>query len=214
MGGSGGGGFLRGQDPEKISGWMDRATRNTDDAEYVSTINGALQEILASYNDRDIELVRDRIQEIAESIEDELDTFIDTRFGGSVQKKTYVEGFSDVDALFILRDKDLERLSPQELMKDFASVIESNTDFSAEIVEGNMAVTVEYDDGMELQILPTLARPNGLRIPNPDGTGWSPTIRPQDFASKLTDSNQQLNGRLVPTIKLAKGALHESKLVS
>ena len=73
--------------------------------------------------------------------------------------------------------------------------------------EGRLAVTITYPDEMQIQILPAIRTATGVRIPAASSDNWSTVIRPEAFARKLTERNEACNGRLVPLIKLAKGAL-------
>ena len=55
---------------------------------------------------------------------------------------------------------------------------------------GNLAVTVNYADGAEIQVLPAIRRSNGgIRIANPGGAGWSNVVQPENFARKLVEVN-------------------------
>ena len=54
-----------------------------------------------------------------------------------------------------------------------------------------------------MQLIPAVRIEGNLAISNETGSSWS-TIRPEQFAAKLTLVNSSLGGQLVPTIKLAK----------
>ena len=69
-----------------------------------------------------------------------------------------------------------------------------------------MAVTVTYPDGLKIQLLPAVRASDGFRIPTAKGNDWSRIVRPEAFAQKLTEVNERCGGKLVPTIKLVKGA--------
>ena len=70
---------------------------------------------------------------------------------------------------------------------------------------GNLAVTVGYSDGTEIQILPAIrTNTGGVRIAELGSTRWSNVVHPERFAEKLSEVNQARGGRVVPTIKLAK----------
>ncbi|MBC8280820.1 MAG: hypothetical protein H8E48_08550 [Chloroflexi bacterium] len=101
MGGSGGRGFNR-VSPDRMGGWVKRPVDEVSIAEHDSRINAALRDLLAQYNDRDVDLVRDRLDTIRDALEDSLDMTIDLRFGGSIAKRTAIDGLSDVDAIGIL----------------------------------------------------------------------------------------------------------------
>ena len=66
-----------------------------------------------------------------------------------------------------------------------------------------MAVTVEFSDGLNVQVLPAFRHRDGYQIPDPDGTGWILTY-PKRFARELTSNNEKLSRQLVPAIKLMK----------
>ncbi|MBE3141104.1 MAG: hypothetical protein IMZ53_11055 [Thermoplasmata archaeon] len=57
-------------------------------------------------------------------------------------------------------------------------------------------------------MLPTIRRSEGFKISDGKG-GWSNVVRPDKFASKLTEVNQNCNGKVVPVIKLVKGIISQ-----
>ena len=206
MGGSASGGFRdvpRGQ----VRAWIDQTQDTTTSAEHSASINATLGDLLAQYNDRDVELVKNRLQQIEHALEDHLETTIELRFGGSIDKHTYVDGLSDVDALAILRDPELQSLPAHEVLSKFADVIAKELGYDAKVDQGQLAVTVQFPDGMKVQVLPAIQSKEGIRISASNRNSWSSVIKPDAFASKLTERNQDNAGRLVPVIKLAKAAL-------
>jgi hypothetical protein len=59
-------------------------------------------------------------------------------------------------------------------------------------------------DGKLIQLLPAMrADSDRFKISNEKGSEWA-TIHPRKFAEKLSEENRKLDGKLVPTIKLAK----------
>ena len=208
MSGSGGGGF-GGLPPNQIRAWIEQSQDNAASIEHDTSVNAELADLLAQYNDRDVELVRERLEEIREALEDTLETTIDLRFGGSVAKHTYVDGLSDVDALGILRDPKLSSLTAGEVLDEFAEALERDLGYEVKVNEGKMAVTITFPDNMTIQILPAVRTGTGVRIPAGTGDDWSSVVRPDAFAAKLTERNQANGGRLIPVIKLAKAALSE-----
>ena len=206
MSGSGGGGF-KGLSPREIRAWIDRAQDDATAAEQETSINGVLGDLLTQYNERDVELVRERLDDIQEGLEDTLETTVDLRFGGSVAKHTYVDGLSDVDALAILREREMQSLPAAEVLDRFAETLRRELGYEVRVSEGQLAVTVVFSDGMTIQILPAIRTVSGVRIPDSAGEGWSSVIRPESFAAKLTESNRANGARLIPVIKLAKAAL-------
>ena len=109
MGGSGGGSTIR-YDPQRIKELIRSAEERTRDTGYETDVSQGLADLLATYNDRDVDTIAARLDEIKELLEDEIEGSVDLRFGGSVAKHTYVDGLSDVDSLVFLRDKALESL--------------------------------------------------------------------------------------------------------
>ena len=126
-------------------------------------------------------------------------------FGGSVAKHTYVDGLSDIDALVILNQSELKDMTPAQVKAYFAQRLRDRLG-QTPVEEGTLAITVTFADAM-IQILPAVRVGQGVKIPKADGTTWSPVIRPDRFAQKLTQVNQATNGKLVPAIKIAKSIL-------
>jgi hypothetical protein len=120
-----------------------------------------------------------------------------------MRKHTYVDGLSDVDVLAIVNNSDLENEPPSRLRDYFADRLRGrlpNTD----ITTGNLAVTVKFSDGYEIQVLPALTTKTGIRVATADGKEWSNVIKPDKFAAKLTSVNRANGNAVVPVIKLYK----------
>ena len=165
-----------------------------------------LGEKLASANSRDVTKILDRLEEIKEALEGPLENSIDSLFGGSVAKHTYVDGMSDVDSLLILNDSTLEGSSPSKAIAEVAKIIKDEIGDDTDVTTGRLAVTVNYADGMQLQLLPALRFGDGLKVPSSRRDGWS-DIMPENFQKALTERNEECGGKLVPTIKLAKAVI-------
>jgi predicted nucleotidyltransferase len=135
---------------------------------------------------------------------DLLDATWDLKLGGSVAKHTYVDGLSDVDNLLIIHGATVDETP--------ATILEAVGDrLAAEIIDadvrvGRIAITVSYPDGMELQFIPAVRDGEKLRVPSWIREGWS-RIDPKAFTDALTRRNRQCEGKLVPTIKLAKAII-------
>ena len=206
MGGSGGGydppprrspsGF--GQLVERAGGGAERAT-------YEAQVAAVLEETVSEYSDRDAAAIRRHVETLKTAIESDVGGTVDLLFGESTQKQTYVNGLSDVDLLATIDDPSLVDRSAQEALLRFAARIQRRLP-NTEVTPGRLAVTVRYSDGHELQVLPALRTGSGVRIPSLSGEGWSNVIRPEAFARKLTEVNRKCGSRVVPTIKLFKGA--------
>ena len=192
MGGSSGGGY---------SGRPRRPIRLTlTDAE----INGCLRDLLREYNGRETQAISRHLQVLRDSLEIRDDDVIRTLFGGSVSKHTAVNGLSDVDVLVILNDSSLSGQPPAAVIKEMADRIRQRLP-QTKVSTGALAVTVTYSDGVEIQVLPAIRTKSGVRIADPGTKGWSSVLHPERFARKLTQVNQTHEGRVIPTIKLAKG---------
>ena len=192
MGGSSGGGY---------SGRPRRPIRLTlTDAE----ISGCLRDLLREYNGRDTQAISRHLQVLRDSLEVRDDDIIRTLFGGSVSKHTAVNGLSDVDVLVILNDSSLSGQPPAAVIKEMADRIRQRLP-QTKVSTGALAVTVTYSDDVEIQVLPAIRTKSGVRIADPGTKGWSSVLHPERFARKLTQVNQANEGRVIPTIKLAKG---------
>lgn len=218
MGGSGGGGPIRPErNPEWVRQQLERAEREALDSGFKTELSSLLDNLLARFNDRDRDLIASRIGELREFVGDDLESAITSLFGGSVAKHTYVDGLSDVDTLFVIKPDVLGNDGPKDTLEKFRNLIQNRLGNSAKVTAGDIAVTVSYTDGMELQILPALEDKAGkVKIASADGKSWS-SISPKRFQEALTRRNQECGGKLVPTIKLAKalnGALPEAMRLS
>lgn len=170
-----------------------------------SLVNDYLSELLAAFNARDSKLDSQRLDEIAEILDDviEIDRLL---LGGSVAKHTDVDGVSDVDALVVLDPKEFAGKTPEQVRRAFFAELHDRLPRSEvrEVIVGSMAVTVRYKDGREIQLLPALkSGSRSVKIPTPDGARWS-EISPRQFQAALTRANEKLGRSLVPAIKLLK----------
>lgn len=209
MAGSGGSGgfFSRGSDPEDLR----RQVRDSEDRArndlFETEVSSLIGSHLVQANGRDSEAIGRHIDEIASALAQDIEGSVGLRFGGSIAKRTYVDGLSDVDALVILNKSELEDKNPSEVRSYFAQRLRERFP-KTPVEEGTLTVTVSFAD-IQIQLLPALKDGSGVRISSADAPGWSPTIRPDKFADKLTRVNQALNGKVVPTIKLAKSILSQ-----
>ena len=167
-------------------------------------INECLQDLLRAYNDRDTEAVRRHLDVLCDSLALTEDDAIHTLFGGSVSRHTAINGLSDVDILAIINESSLSGQSPSAVLQQMAQRIAQRLP-QTNVSIGDLAVTVKYSDGVEIQVLPAIRTNSGVRIGDPDTNQWSNVLHPERFARKLTEVNQANNGRVIPTVKLAKG---------
>ena len=130
---------------------------------------------------------------------------VQTMFGGSVRKGTYVTGLSDVDALLIVNQSSLVNRTPAVVIEYVRDTIQDRLRQNT-VTAGNLAVTVSYSDGTEIQILPAIrTNSGGVRIADPGSNQWSNVARPDDFAEKLAKVNTARDGRVVPDNQTRQG---------
>jgi hypothetical protein len=206
MGGGGGGYWSSSSHSEGPNTGTDKAVSDAASASsYDAAANAYMQDLLSDYNKRDADAVRKNIDTLQQIVESDSEGKTDTLFGGSVRKHTYVDGLSDIDVLMVMNKSSLANATPAEVLgyleQRFSERLNS---LGVKVKAGDLAVTVRYSDGTEIQVLPALRTATGVRIATTDG-GWSSVVRPQAFAKKLTDVNKAQNGRVVPVIKLFKG---------
>ncbi|NPE28135.1 nucleotidyltransferase [Methanococcoides sp. SA1] len=202
MGGSGGGFDYPSSNGYKAE--LEKIREESYDGTFETSANELIADKLGEANSRDAEKTRDYLDQMKEIIEGDIEGTVDLQFGGSVSKFTYVEGLSDVDVLLKINKSELSDKSPKEVLEYIKSRLESKITNVNEIKVGKLAVTVKYNDGTEIQILPSIKKGEGFKIPSRNGKNWSNIIRPDRFASRLTEVNQQLGGKVVPVIKMAK----------
>lgn len=166
--------------------------------------NKCCEALLAQYKRRNGKAVARHIRGVCDILRREDDLVVQTKFGGSVRKGTYVTGLSDVDVLLIVNQSTLTNKPPAEVIEYVRDAIQRRY-FRNSVTAGKLAVTVGYADKTELQILPAIrAKSGGFRIADPGSTKWSNIVQPERFAEKLAELNSAQDGRVVPVIKLAK----------
>ena len=108
MGGSGGGGaYYSGASLDDLKDATKENLKSLE-TQFRPQLQKFLDEKLAAANNRDADVINEKLEAIKAAMKDELDAAVDLRFGGSVAKHTYVDGISDVDALLVLRGGDAE----------------------------------------------------------------------------------------------------------
>ncbi len=183
-----------------------RKDADASTAEYEVSLAGYFGELLGGFNDRDSDLVRTRLDNIKDAVQEELESSFDQVFGGSVAKHTYVDGLSDIDSLLVINGSEFEKQKPERVLQKLTSILREALGEEADVDHGNMAVTVTYRDGMAIQLLPAIRTASGLRVPASKYRGWS-EIDPDAFRNALIKRNSDCGGKLIPTIKLAKAII-------
>lgn len=168
-------------------------------------INKFLEELLKEFNDRNVEAIRIHLNEIVKAIGSEIGGLEQILFGGSLSKRTFIEGMSDIDALVIIDNKSAKGISPQELQDKFYELL-SKRFANTKIEKGLLAVTLKFSD-YDVQLLPAIREDGRIRIASSTGSGWSQQINTKVFTDKLTNINKMNGNKVVPVIKLAKQLL-------
>lgn len=208
MGSGGRGSYYSDRDLDELK---ELATERLERSRNEQEIASLIAEKLAAINNRDVDEVNERLDEIGAALGDAIEEFERLRFGGSVAKHTFVDGLSDIDSLVLL-DADAATTTPEQVLTDLKQTLDARLGRSdvESISVGRLAVTVRYRDGDEIQLLPALRRGDAIAIADASGRGWSSTIDPRAFARALTDVNQSQGRMVVPTVKLAKAILTNS----
>jgi len=111
---------------------------------------------------------------------------------------------SGTDGTLNLGGLDLKGHSPEVVLQRMVNIISGAVGDDATVWHGRMAVTVEYADSLNIQLLPALRGDDGhVHVPSSRHDGWS-KINPLGFQEGLTKRNNECANKLVPTIKLAK----------
>ena len=165
--------------------------------------NRYCENLLVQYSRRKTGAVQRHIDGLCDVLRQEGGHVLQIMFGGSVSKNTYVNGLSDVDVLLVVNQSSLANRPPRDVLNYASDAIIRRLPMNPVIV-GNLAVSVDYSDGTKVQILPAIRTSDGVRIAQPGSTTWSNVVWPHRFAEELQKVNSEMNGRIVPTIKLAK----------
>ena len=209
MGGSGGGGYFSetSKSPEEIAKKIRSEEEKAKKAVFDLEVSNLIRNLLVNVNDRDTDAIQRHIKTITDALHSEIDGTIDLRYGGSISKHTYVNGLSDIDSLAILNNSELANSNPEEVKKYFYDKLTARLPYT-DIKIGNLAVTIKFVSGVEIQVLPALKEDGGFRIPSSRRMNeWSHVIRPGDFAKALRYANTKMDGKLVPTIKIVKSII-------
>jgi predicted nucleotidyltransferase len=201
-GGGGSGGYGGRYEGSSAAELARQAEISAERQKYEENVNSYLKDELKNYNTRDSEAINRHLETVQGVIEGEF-SVVKLMFGGSISRYTYVNGISDVDVLVVLKSSVTEEMTPKEVIERFAQQLRDRLP-STTIKTGAMAVTVTFSDGHEIQLLPAIETKTGVRISDPQTGQWSNVVRPEKFAQKLTDVNQNCSGRVIPVIKIVK----------
>jgi predicted nucleotidyltransferase len=201
MGGSGSGNYSI---PTKTLSELEKEREDVRSKEkFEAEINNYIKELFKEINDRDVEEINRHLETIQSALEKDMEGFVKLKFGGSVIKNTYSKGISDVDMLVEINNSQFSTAKPNEVFSYFKQQLEKRLP-RTEVTIGALAVTVKFNSGHEIQLLPSIKTETGYRIARPSENNWSNVIRPSKFAEKLTSVNKENNNKVVPLIKLMK----------
>ena len=215
MGGSGGG-FFHGGDPSNLARKLRDAENKTVDQQFEINISNLLDKLLNDYNDRDTESIQKHLHAIKDALQSDIDGSLSLRYGGSVAKHTYIDGFSDIDSLVLLNNSELANKSPSEVKNSFFDRLRQRFP-QTEITKGDLAITLKFKDGHIVQLLPAIKDRTGYKIQSPTSSNEWSRINPRSFVLSLRAVNRNMSGKLIPVIKLAKSiisALPEKRQIS
>ena len=165
--------------------------------------NSYCENLLVQYKRRNGKGVTRHLNGLCNILSHDDDHVVQTKFGGSVQKGTFVSGLSDVDVLLIVNQSTLKNKPPSKVIAYVADTIQRRLPKNP-VNKGKLAVTVGYADKSEIQILPALRTTDGFRIAEPGSTKWSNVVHPERFVERLIKVNNSNGGRVVPVVKFAK----------
>ena len=201
MAGSSSGGSLPARPPEELRRQIRIEEERAAEQEFNAQVALALDGVLVNLNDRDTEAVRRHLDEITGALQEDIEGGLETLFGGSVSKHTYVDGISDIDSLVILNRSELREKSPGEVLAYFGQQLRDKFP-DLEVTTGDLAATVSFKD-IDVQLLPALRIGRRLAISSPDGQSWS-EINPRSFRRTLTKTNERCGYKVIPLIKILK----------
>jgi hypothetical protein len=202
-GGGGGGGGSSWGDPDDMAQKVRQLEQSAEDQAFETVVAALIGEVLAEANDRPVEAIQRHLREIEEALGKDIEGALNLMFGGSVAKRTYVAGLSDVDALVILNESELAASTPAVICDHFLQRLSER--FPGRVHPDGFAITVQFADGA-VQVIPVVRRGSDFLLPSEDTTSWS-RVRPRAFADRLVEINRELGGKVVPVVKLAKTVL-------
>jgi hypothetical protein len=198
MGGSGG--DFQGGDASGMAEMLRKAELEAEDQIFRSDVESLLSQVLAGANDRDPDAVAKHLETIRQALDKNIEGTVELLFGGSVAKRTYVQGISDVDVLVIINESELAASDPRTVCDYFLGRLSER--LGTRVIRDGFAITVQFAD-MQVQVVPVIRRGTDFLLPSDDCASWS-QVRPQVFSEALRTTNKACSGKVVPIVKLAK----------
>ena len=206
MGGSGGYGFYRTPGSRWTPSDLDESLEQTRQRTAMAEVIEVFDEAMSRINQMDTEALNKHKETVLTTLQSLFPGAYDLRGGGSYTRHTYVNGMSDVDVLLDLGPFSTSDIPNKDdsaaVLKEMEKRLQQRLP-GTKVKAGRMAVTVEFSDGHEIQVLPAFSYYSGYRVPDRKGSGWVVT-KPQVFAQLLRERNAQVGGKLLRCIKLAK----------
>ena len=206
MGGSGGYGFERSQRTTWQPAGLENSLAQTRKQAAEAELSAVFRDALAKVNQIDTKALNRHKDEIFQALKSDFEDAFGLLGGGSYSQHTYVNGISDIDMLFVLGTFSSSNIQNKNDSKAVLADMEKRLRLrfpKTKIKLGRMAVTIQFSDGLEIQVLPAFRYASGYRVPDYQGTGWT-VARPQIFNKLLQQRNAEVGGQLLPCIKLAK----------
>ena len=204
MGGSGGIFSGKGRSPSQVAQKLLHGATAEQIAKFETELSAKLVGVLGNANQRDTELTTERLSELKGVLSDQIEGSIDTLFGGSVAKHTYVDGISDIDSMLIINGSSYEDLKPGAVLDQVSSHLTDGLSKDIKVEKGSVAITVTYPNGTQIQLVPSLrVGDNAMKVPAWSSNEWS-TINPNQFRDGLIKRNAECNQKFIPTLKIVK----------
>src|SRR5260370_16436855 len=148
-----GGGYFRSERPENVRDALRKEEMARQDQIFETQVSNDIGDLLGEYNNRNADAVRKALERLKKALENDVeDGTITPVFGGSVRKRTYVDGISDIDSLFVLKGDELTGMEPSEALDFFESKV--RTAFTdAKPDKARMSLRIPHE-GVELELLP------------------------------------------------------------
>jgi len=207
MGGSGGGysNSPPGELAKRIQAIAQDASQAADRGTFDTDVASVISATLAELNSRDPENIRQHLDVLKSALEKDIDGTIDLMFGGSVSKRTYAEGLSDIDALVCIDRTELADADPDTVCRYLEDKVTERLPRSV-VERDGFAIRVVFSDNTVIELVPIIRRGESHLISNEKCTAWI-EAHPRAFSEKLTQVNQACGNKVVPVIKLAKSVL-------
>lgn len=157
----------------------------------------------------ELEKVIDRKDNLIENLLVTLNIDQETVFlSGSYDRMTRIRPLNDIDVFVVLHDDEKDKYrwvenGASKLLTKIKDQVKSISDYSrSEVKVDGQAVTLTYSDGFGFDIVPAFVSGSKYEIPH-SPNAWT-TADPKGQKTHLSDKNTQLEGRLVPLVKMMK----------